>query len=437
MTLLPGEPCSPSDVARTEIELPDRWWGELRRLAAAPTTRSAVTQTRVNGLVRRAFGRHRNLQINRWETVHGDLHWNNLLQPQLGILDWELWGQGPAGTDVSTLYCYSLLNPDMAHRVHSEFADVLDSSDGTIAQLWVAAHLLKRIKNSGDFPDLEQPQAASWPALVADILEAGSSQAVWQARHQQSLFDGDMPEPIVEAGRRIAGWQAAGLGFHTFRDGSYPAQLREIHQLPPVLFSRGALEPGETAVSVVGSRRASEAGLAWARQLAKALAASGITVISGLAAGIDTAAHTAALDAGGRTVAVLGTGINRTYPAANRDLQERIARDGLLLSQFWPDAPPTKKSFPLRNATMSGYGRATVVVEAGDHSGARIQARVGIEHGRPVILTDSVVRNNEWARALRHRPGVHVASTPDDVLRLVHELSQLDDVLIGLLAPRG
>lgn len=161
MTLLPGEPCSPTDVARTEIELPDQWWGELRRslrrLAAAPTTRSAVTQSRVNGLVRAAFGRHRTLRINRWETVHGDLHWSNLLQPQLGILDWELWGKGPAGTDAATLYCYSLLDPDLAHQVRSEFAEVLDSSDGTIAQLWVAAHLLKRIKNSGDFPDRKHP----------------------------------------------------------------------------------------------------------------------------------------------------------------------------------------------------------------------------------------------------------------------------------------
>ncbi len=103
---------------------------------------------------------------------------------------------------------------------------------------------------------------------------------------------------------------------------------------------------------------------------------AGITVISGLAAGIDTAAHVAALDAGGRTVAVLGTGINRVYPAANRELQERIACEGLVLSQFWPDAAATKKSFPLRNATMSGYGRVTIVGEAGETSGARIQARV-------------------------------------------------------------
>jgi hypothetical protein len=167
MTLLPGEPCSPSDVLRTEIDLrteiklSDGWCSDLRRslrqLASAPTTRINVTQTRINGLVRAAFGQHHSLQINRWETVHGDLHWNNLLQPQLGILDWEMWGKGPAGTDAATLYCCSLLSPEISHRVHSEFSDILDSPEGTIAQLWVAARLLKRIKNSGDFPYLETP----------------------------------------------------------------------------------------------------------------------------------------------------------------------------------------------------------------------------------------------------------------------------------------
>jgi DNA processing protein len=231
---------------------------------------------------------------------------------------------------------------------------------------------------------------------------------------------------------------------HTFRDVSYPAQLREIHQVPPVLFSRGTLlsrgtlGPGEPAVSVVGSRRASGESLDWASEVSTALVSAGITVVSGLAAGIDTAAHTAALDAGGRTVAVLGTGINRVYPAANRDLQERIAGEGLVLSQFWPDAPATKKSFPLRNATMSGYGRATIVVEAGETSGARIQARVGVEHGRPVILRDRVVRANEWAAALQHRPGVHVVSGVDEALGVVAALRpDLDDVLTGVLAADG
>jgi thiamine kinase-like enzyme len=142
MTLLPGEPCSPSNVLRTEIalrteiKLSDGWCSDLRRslrqLASAPTTRINVTQTRVNGLVRAAFGQHHSLQINHWETVHVDVHWDNLLQPQLGILDWEMWGKGPAGTDVATLYCCSLLSPEISHRVHSEFSEILDSPDGTI-----------------------------------------------------------------------------------------------------------------------------------------------------------------------------------------------------------------------------------------------------------------------------------------------------------------
>ncbi|MGH3696611.1 MAG: phosphotransferase [Pseudonocardiaceae bacterium] len=161
MTLLPGERCSPSDVLRTEIELSDKWYSELRRslrgLASTPTVRITVTQARINGLVRAAFGQYRTLQVNRWETVHGDLHWGNLLRPQLGILDWELWGQGPAGTDAATLYLHSLCNPDLFRRLHSEFADILDGADGVVAQLWVAARLMKRINNSGDFPDLETP----------------------------------------------------------------------------------------------------------------------------------------------------------------------------------------------------------------------------------------------------------------------------------------
>ncbi len=284
----------------------------------------------------------------------------------------------------------------------------------------------------------ERPQAASWSAVAAEIIEAGSARLVWEANHEQSLFDTDTPVPIAEAARQITGWRGAGLGVHTFRDASYPAQLREIHQVPPVLFSRGALRPSEWAVSVVGSRRATEHGVDWAAEVSTALVSAGITVVSGLAAGIDTAAHIAALDAGGRTVAVLGTGINRVYPAVNRDLQERIACEGLVLSQFWPDAPATKKSFPLRNATMSGYGRATIVVEAGETSGARIQARVGVEHGRAVILRDHVVRANEWARALQHRPGVHVVSGVDEALGVVAALRpDLDDVLTGVLTVDG
>jgi DNA processing protein len=147
-----------------------------------------------------------------------------------------------------------------------------------------------------------------------------------------------------------------------------------------------------------------------------------VTVLGGLALGIDTAAHRAALEAGGRTVCVIGTGIGRAYPAQNRDLQEEIAARGLVLSQFWPDAPPQRHNFLMRNATMSGYGLATVVVEAGEQSGSRAQARIAVEHGRPVILTSLVVDRNDWARALVGRPGVHVAGRLQAVLDVVDHL---------------
>jgi DNA processing protein len=230
------------------------------------------------------------------------------------------------------------------------------------------------------------------------------------------------PGALEVAAQEIARWESQGWPLVTVLDAGYPARLRGIHQAPPVLFARGALIEDDPAVSVVGSRSASERGLAMAAAVARELVSRRLTVVSGLAVGIDTAAHRAALDGGGRTVAIIGTGINRAYPAENRELHEEIAAHGLLLSQFWPDAPPQKHNFPMRNATMSGYGLATVVVEAGEHSGARGQARMAVEHGRPVILTGTVVDRNEWAQALVRRPGVHVARSLSSILEVVGQL---------------
>ena len=196
-----------------------------------------------------------------------------------------------------------------------------------------------------------------------------------------------------------------------------------------MVFTLGSVIADNPAVSVIGSRDASDAGLGMATALARALSASQMTVISGLARGIDAAAHRATLDAGGRTVAVIGTGVSRAYPAENRALQDEIAHRGLVLSQFWPDAPPQKHTFLMRNATMCGYGLATVVIEAGETSGARSQARMAVEHGRLVILTDQVATRNQWAQRLVGRPGVHVASSVDDVMRIVEQVMAMWDDL--------
>jgi DNA processing protein len=279
-----------------------------------------------------------------------------------------------------------------------------------------------------------RPEGMSWPEITTEVLESGSALKLWHRLVPAALLSAPgQPDALESAAQDIDRWAKQGNALVTILDGNYPAPLRGIHQAPPVLFARGALIADDTAVSVVGSRQASDRGLAIAGDIARDLVSRGITVVAGLALGIDTAAHKAALAAGGRTVAIIGTGINRTYPAQNKDLHAEIAARGLLLSQFWPDAPPQKHTFLMRNATMSGYGLATVVVEAGEQSGARAQARMAVEHGRPIILTEMVRERNEWAQALVDRPGVHVADSMRSLLevvdRLIEERAAVDDEL--------
>jgi DNA processing protein len=281
-----------------------------------------------------------------------------------------------------------------------------------------------------------RPDRLSWPEITAEVMEAGSAVEVWDRHVPRPLVDlpGEVT-PTAEAAREIEQWAARDCRLISILDSDYPARLRGVHQAPPVLFTRGAVVVDDPAVAVVGSRSASDQGLRFAAGVARGLAARQMTVASGLARGIDTAAHRAALDAGGRTVAVIATGIARTYPPENEPLQRDIAARGMVLSQFWPDAPPQKQSFLMRNATMSGYGLATVVVEAGEHSGARSQARMAVEHGRQVILTDHVVAHNRWAQDMLGRPGVHMTSSVNGVLDAVDQIVAMWDEIRRLVAP--
>ncbi|MEU7528961.1 DNA-processing protein DprA [Saccharothrix sp. NPDC042600] len=268
-----------------------------------------------------------------------------------------------------------------------------------------------------------RPDGLTWSQLVVEVCDKGSARAVWDSRRPAMLLgDSFEDDPLETAMQDIQRWTDSDFRFHTFRDADYPAQLREVHQLPPVLFTKGTLKPGEKAVSVVGSRKASDLALRTTNAIAEQLVSRGVTVLSGLAEGIDTAAHTTALRAGGRTVAVIGTGILKYYPATNRGLQDRIASEGMVMSQFWPDSPPSKSSFPMRNATMSAYGLATIIVEAGEQSGARIQARSAVAHGRPVILMETVVRGTNWGSKLINQPGVFRAATPADAINHVEKI---------------
>lgn len=278
-----------------------------------------------------------------------------------------------------------------------------------------------------------RPKGITYADVVAEVTPRESALDLWYAHNPPDLYN--EVDELVRARKDIEAWRAADLGFLTFLDDAYPAQLCAVHDLPPVLFHRGNLVRDEIGVSVVGSRNASAQGLSMARKFAFGLVDRGLTVVSGLAKGIDVAAHTATLEAGGRPVAVIGTGITRYYPAENQALQAAVAERGLVISQFWPDAPPGKYTFPMRNSVMSGYGRATIVVEAGEHSGARIQARAAVAHGRPVILTDLVVNANDWAQTLLGQPGVHVAASTAEVMQIVEEIVDEPNKIDALLAP--
>jgi DNA processing protein len=216
------------------------------------------------------------------------------------------------------------------------------------------------------------------------------------------------------------------LRFVTILDDAYPVNLRRVFNPPPFLVWRGDDDGQDVrAVAVVGTRSPSSEGLARARRLGGGLAAEGVTVLSGLAKGIDAAAHAGALEAGGRTVAVLGHGLLRPiYPAESRGLADEIlAAGGALVSQFLPDTPPTRGTFPLRNVVMSGMAQGTVVVEAGKTSGARMQARFAAEQDKRVWLLQSLVDAFEWAAefADRYRDRTRVVSDVSDVLDELHD----------------
>ena len=199
----------------------------------------------------------------------------------------------------------------------------------------------------------------------------------------------------------------------------YPRLLAAISDPPTCIWSRGdrALLSA-TAVAVIGARAASPEGLIAASEIAFDLARAGIVVVSGLARGIDAAAHRGALDAGGKTIAVLGTGIDRVYPAENERLHDEIASSGLLLTELPPGTPPLDWHFPRRNRIISGLSRAVVVVEARDKSGSLITARLAADQGRDVMAVPGTIigGRNRGANALL-RDGAKLVESAVDILQ--------------------
>ena len=227
-------------------------------------------------------------------------------------------------------------------------------------------------------------------------------------------------------GHHLLGW----------RDDAYPPLLRRIATPPAMLFVAG--DPGllwRPAVAVVGSRTATAGGCANAAQFADALARAGLCIASGLAAGIDAAAHAAALEAGGATVAVLGTGPDIAYPARNRALMARIEAEGALVSEHPPGTQPLRTHFPSRNRILAGLALGTLVVEAALQSGALITARLAAEAGREVFALPGSI-HNPMARGCHRllREGVALVETPGEVVEVLAPLAlELARALRGVL----
>ena len=220
----------------------------------------------------------------------------------------------------------------------------------------------------------------AWQASDLELAAAGLERRT--ADSLRRLRQRTSPEAVAERLARL------GVRALTLLDDDYPCNLRQVADAPPVLFVRGSLRPADRqAVALVGTRRATAYGRAVAERLARDLAGAGVTVVSGLAKGVDTAAHLAALEAGGRTLAVLGNGLDQVYPPENGGLARRLAEPdrGALVSEFAPGVPPDAVNFPRRNRIISGLSRATVIVEAGERSGALITADFALEQGRDVL----------------------------------------------------
>jgi DNA processing protein len=222
----------------------------------------------------------------------------------------------------------------------------------------------------------------------------------------------------TDAEEEIALCQARGIQILTEVDEQYPRMLREIPDPPGVLFVKGSLEPRDgLAVAIVGTRHATQYGLQQAERLAGSLARAGLTIVSGLARGVDAAAHRGALAAGGRTLAVLASGVLNVYPPEHAQLAEEVAACGALLSEAPARAAPLGGAFPQRNRIISGLALGALIVEAGDRSGALITARHAMEQGREVFAVPGRV-DGRTARGCHRliRDGAKLVETADDVL---------------------
>lgn len=262
-------------------------------------------------------------------------------------------------------------------------------------------------KLAGHFEDPTEALSVSRTALAE--IEGLDQQAI-DGLCNFSAWD-EAEKEIVKADR-------AGVKIVPFTDSNYPARLRMISDPPPLLYLKGEIrQEDEKAVAIVGSRSTSDYGRRVARDLCRGLASFGFTVVSGMARGIDGTAHETALNAGGRTLAVLGSGVDCVYPAEHDKLYQRISENGAVISEFPMGTRPLAFNFPARNRLISGLSLGVVVVEATEKSGSLITAGLALEQGREIFAVPGEVGSSRSRGAHRLiRQGAKLVETVDDII---------------------
>lgn len=288
--------------------------------------------------------------------------------------------------------------------------------EGESLQYWVAfgrtagvgpTRLRRLLNHCGDIE-------AAWKASPATLRACGFDQRALESllRARETMDPRRELERVLRSGYKVECWDSDG----------YPRRLRDLEDAPPVLYLWGEWkDQDDYAAAIVGTRRASSYGQQVARELSSFLASNGVTIVSGLARGIDGVAHGGALEAGGRTLAVLGSGLDRIYPPEHRGLAEKIAAQGVVLTEYALGTEPEGRNFPPRNRIIAGLSLAVIIVEAGRSSGALITADFAAEQGREVFaVPGSIMRHGSEGPHRLIQNGARLLHSPEEVLEVMN-----------------
>ncbi|MEJ6951502.1 DNA-processing protein DprA [Natronospora cellulosivora (SeqCode)] len=262
---------------------------------------------------------------------------------------------------------------------------------------------------------------------ISNLLKHfGDAYSIWQANERQLKAVngiGKLAEKIIKQkesiniNKLLEEINRKKINYTTLVDDKYPKILKNIYDPPPVLFYKGKLNFEYPAISIIGSRRSTTYGRKYAEKLAYELAQRGVTVISGMARGIDTCAHVGTLKAKGRTIAVLGSGLDIIYPSENRDLAKEIQNEGAIISEYPPGVKPLSANFPQRNRIISGLSRGILVIEAADRSGSLITANLALEQGRELFaIPGNIDRPQSRGCNRLIQNGAKMVTNVDDIL---------------------